>query len=335
MPDPIKPNTVNDYDYDFGPIHRAGLLPQNRWAVQRSNVRQASSMTGTGLLTFSDDQTATPLTDVGLDLDVGAVVITLNEAHDIGACLESVAWCNDMVVVDSGSIDDTLAIARRQGARIVTSPWQGFGPQKNKGVESCTRTWVLSIDADERITPALQREIVQWLKDCPPDIAGFEIPRRSQFCGKWVRYSGWSPDYTVRLFRRANGKFTNDRVHEHVEITGRTVRLRNCMEHFSYKDRAEVREKTLRYGAAGALALSEKGYRPAWYQPALHAAFAFCKTLILKRGVLDGRTGFSIALMNARTGWLKYSLLGEPDDTSDPGWWCRCVQRWKSTRRPQ
>ena len=241
---------------------------------------------------------------------VSVVIIACDEAAEIADCLASVEWADEVVLVDSGSRDDTVAIARSCGARVIDAPWSGFGPQKNRGLAACTQPWVLSLDADERVTPALRDEIRRALTDRPAaEVAGFEAPRRSQFCGTWVRHSGWSPDYVLRLFRRELGRFSDDLVHERVVVQGGVERLAAHFLHYSYRTREEVADKTARYAAAGASMLRDRGRRAAWYAPPVHSGFAFLRTFIFRLGLLDGATGFAIATMNARVNWTKYRLL--------------------------
>src|SRR5690554_5647688 len=150
------------------------------------------------------------------DMSLSVIIITKNEAHNIGDCLDSVAFADECIVVDSGSTDDTCAIARAKGARVVqTDDWPGFGPQKNRALDLATKTWVLSLDADERVTPELAREIQTSIHDSALD--GYRIARLSNFCGRWIRHSGWWPDYVLRLIRRGKGRFTDSLVHESIK----------------------------------------------------------------------------------------------------------------------
>lgn len=240
---------------------------------------------------------------------LSVIIITLNEAHDIAACLESVrGLADEVIVVDSGSTDATVQICERAGARVViTTDWPGFGPQKNRALALATRPWVLSLDADERVTPQLRQSIEAVLTG--RDItgcAGYAISRRSQFCGRWVNHSGWSPDWVVRLFRRDAARFSDDAVHERPVINGSGGRLAGLLLHYSYRSREEVMEKTQSYARAGARMLLERSCRVGMLDPFTHGGFAFLRTFVLQAGFLDGVTGLRIARMNARATFLKY-----------------------------
>ena len=154
---------------------------------------------------------------------LSAIIITRNEAKNIAACLESVAFCDERIVVDAGSSDETVAIAESHGAAVTTHEWAGFGPQKNVALSLARGDWVLSIDADERVSPPLAAEIRAAIAS--PHADGYEMPRLSTFLGRAMRHSGWYPDYVLRLFRRENARFTDDLVHERVDCRGRIARL--------------------------------------------------------------------------------------------------------------
>src|SRR5579864_7894177 len=161
---------------------------------------------------------------------LSAILITRNEAANIGDCLDALAFCDERIVVDCGSSDDTVAIARGKGARVETHEFRGFGPQKNFALSLATGAWVLSIDADERATPKLADAIKAALSDSGAD--GWELPRRSSFCGRELRHSGWSPDYVLRLFRRGKAKFDDALVHERVICDGPVKRLDQPLLHY-------------------------------------------------------------------------------------------------------
>jgi glycosyltransferase involved in cell wall biosynthesis len=254
---------------------------------------------------------------------LSVIVITLNEALDIEACLESVrGLANEVVVVDSGSTDGTPAMAERLGARVVRTDWPGFGPQKNRALALATHPWILSLDADERLTPELRASIEAVLASGDPahTCAGYALSRRSQFCGHWVDHSGWSPDWVARLFRRESGRFSDDAVHERVLIDGPIGRLDGRLLHYSYRSRDEVDAKTQAYARAGARMMLERGKRVGALSPFFHGMFAFVRTFMLRAGFLDGTTGIAVARMNARASYLKYrharDLAGQGDRAS-------------------
>ncbi len=238
---------------------------------------------------------------------LSVILITKNEAANIRACLESVAWADEIVVVDSGSTDDTVTIARQMGAIVYEHDWIGFGPQKNRALDYASKDWVFSIDADERVTPELRAEIEQSMHSGEAD--GYFCPRLSQFCGKFIHHSGWYPDYVLRLFKLGSGRFSDSLVHESVLLTGRKARLRTPLLHYSYLTQADVERKVEQYSSAAARQMFQAGKRSSWAGAALSGGWAFVRTYLLRLGLLDGNAGWDIACMNARTTYLKYRKL--------------------------
>ncbi|MDD2701964.1 MAG: glycosyltransferase family 2 protein [Sideroxydans sp.] len=246
---------------------------------------------------------------------LSVILITKNEAANIRACLESVAWADERIVVDSGSSDDTVAIARSMGAQVYGHDWPGFGPQKNRALGYATGDWVFSIDADERVTAELRAELEQAMREGAAE--GYYCPRLSQFCGTFIHHSGWYPDYVLRLFKRGKGRFSDSLVHESVQLQGRSAKLRSPLLHYSYLDRADVERKVLHYSDAAAQQMHAAGKRTTLQRAALSATWAFVRTWIIRLGVLDGRAGWGIAMMNARTTWLKYRKLAKLNTAND------------------
>lgn len=239
---------------------------------------------------------------------LSVILITKNEAANIRPCLQSVAFADEIIVVDSGSTDGTAEIARSQGAKVfVHTDWPGFGPQKNRALDQATGDWVFSIDADERVTPELRTELHQAMQSGCAD--GYFVPRLSQFCGVFVHHSGWYPDYVLRLFRRGKGRFSDSLVHERVQLNGSSARLKTPLLHYSYLDRADVERKVAHYSDAAARQMFTTGKRASLLRAALSAGWAFVRTWVIRLGILDGRAGWGIAVMNARTTWLKYRKL--------------------------
>lgn len=238
---------------------------------------------------------------------LSVIIITKNEAANIRACLESVAWADEVVVVDSGSADATVDICREMGAKVHVHDWPGFGMQKNRALSYATHEWVFSIDADERVTPELQSQLIKAMKNETGD--GYYLPRLSQFCGKFIRHSGWYPDYVLRLFRRSKGRFSDDMVHERVILEGATSRLSSPLLHYSYLNQEDVERKTEQYARAGAKQMMKNGKTATLADAPLRAGWAFIRTYFLRFGILDGIAGFNIALMNSRTTYLKYHQL--------------------------
>jgi glycosyltransferase involved in cell wall biosynthesis len=241
-------------------------------------------------------------------MSLSVIIITKNEAADIGACLESVAWADEIVVVDGGSTDDTVAICRGLGAQVhVCADWPGFGPQKNRALGYATRDWVLSLDADERVTPELRQQIECAIAE--GKYAGYYLPRLSQFCGKFIHHSGWRPDYVLRLFRRGAARFSDDLVHEKVLLEGSTGKLSSSLLHYSYRTQGDVERKIAHYSASAAQQMYAAGRKAGWLDAPLRGGWAFLRTYVLRLGVLDGGAGLAIARMNARTTYLKYRRL--------------------------
>ena len=238
---------------------------------------------------------------------LSVIIITKNEALNIRACLESVAWADEIIVVDSGSTDDTAAIAREFTPHVYQHDWPGFGAQKNRALGYASRDWVLSLDADERVTPELRYQIVKAMGSAREN--GFYLPRLSQFCGQFIKHSGWYPDYVLRLFQREKGRFSDDLVHESVILQGSTGRLSSPLLHYSYMNEEDVSRKVEQYAAAAALQMSRNGKAAIRLDAPLRAGWAFLRTYCLRLGFLDGIAGFNIARMNARTTYLKYKKL--------------------------
>lgn len=243
------------------------------------------------------------------DSSLSVIVITKNEADDLPDCLSSVAWANEIVVVDSGSTDQTIAIARAHTESVFEQAWLGFGPQKNLALDHATCQWVLSIDADERITKALAEEIRSIL--CNTEHDAFTIPFRSTFLGQPIRFGDWRRDRKLRLFRRSAGRFKNVPVHEQIIVQGTIGTLQNHIEHHSYRDRSEIDEKTDRYASLGAEEAHANGRSTHRLEAINRCILAFVRTYIIRFGFLDGRTGFQLAKMIAKGTYLRYRRLAD------------------------
>jgi glycosyltransferase involved in cell wall biosynthesis len=235
---------------------------------------------------------------------LSAIVIAYNEAANIGACLDALAFCDERIVVDSGSGDDTAAIARSKGARVELCDWRGFGPQKNYALSLATGDWVLSIDADERVTPELAAAIKVALAD--PGADGFELPRRSSFCGRQMRHSGWYPDYVLRLFRRGKARFDDAPVHERVICDGPVKRLDRPLIHHPVAKLEDALSRMDRYSTASAVALIASGRKVSFLAGIGHGFFSFLRSYVLRLGFLDGAEGFLLAVANAEGSYYRY-----------------------------
>jgi glycosyltransferase involved in cell wall biosynthesis len=242
---------------------------------------------------------------------LSVTIITKNEAADIGDALDSVAWASERIVVDSCSTDDTAAIAARHGARVVSREWPGYIAQKNFAASLAANDWILSLDADERVTPALAREMQETLANEPSHRA-YRMPRVTFHLGRWVRTTDWYPDYQLRLYDRRAAEWTGQYVHEGVTVTGGVVgRLRHELQHYAYRDVAEHVETIDQYTTLAARQMFEQGRRASVLDLAVQPAFAFFRNFILKRGFLDGSVGLTISRMNAQYVRLKFEKLRE------------------------
>ena len=239
---------------------------------------------------------------------LSVIVITRNEAARLPACLQSVAFADEVVVVDSGSADDTMAIAQRMGARVVQTPdWPGFGPQKNRALELATGDWIFSIDADERVTPRLRADIESAVAH--GHFAGYSVGRCSSYCGQYMKHSGWYPDRVVRLARRDSARFSDALVHESLHVRGPVGRLEGELLHESYADLETVLDKVNRYSTAGAQELHNRGVKGTLATALGHGLWAFVRTYLMKRGFLDGRLGLVLAISNAESTYYRYLKL--------------------------
>ncbi len=245
---------------------------------------------------------------------LSVIVITKNEASAIEACLASTAFADEWIVVDSRSDDATAEIARRLRARVIeTDDWPGFGAQKQRALDAATGRWVLAIDADERVTPELAASIRTAVAADGSGREAFELLRLSRFAGRWIRHGDWYPDRVVRLFRRDNARYSADRVHERVIVVGgaATGRLEGHLLHETMPSHADALAKLDRYSSAGAEAKFAGGARAGIGTAALHAAWAFLRSYVVRRGFLDGGAGFAVAVYIAEGAWWRYLKLDE------------------------
>jgi glycosyltransferase involved in cell wall biosynthesis len=241
---------------------------------------------------------------------VSVTVITRNEADDIGEALASASWADELIVVDSQSTDDTVAVARKYTDRIVVREWTGYPAQKNFAAAQATHDWILSLDADERVTPGLAAEIQRTLQR-EPDHKGFLIPRVTWHLGRWIRTTDWYPDPQLRLYNRRSAHWTGRYVHESLAVDGPVGRLRGELQHFAYRDIAEHLETIDRYTTYAARQMDEEGRRAGWLQVAGHPPLAFLRNYVLKGGIADGVPGLVVSGLNAYYVMLKFAKLWE------------------------
>lgn len=238
-------------------------------------------------------------------MGISATIITLNEQENIGRAIRSVAFCNEVVVVDCGSTDRTTEIARSLHAIVESNPWPGFAAQKNHAAACARNDWILSLDADEAVTPELAESIASL--DLPASgCAGYDFPRLARYCGRWIRHSGWYPDRKVRLYDRRLGRWHGQHVHESVRVTGPVGHLQGDLLHFTCDSLRQHRRTVERYTDLAAREIVESGASVGPWRRVAGPPLAFLRSYVLKLGVLDGGPGLTIARMAARYVYLKH-----------------------------
>jgi glycosyltransferase involved in cell wall biosynthesis len=246
-------------------------------------------------------------------------VITRNEAANIEGALQSVRWADEIVVVDSHSADDTVAIARRYGARIDVHTWAGYSAQRNYAAEIAAHDWILALDADERVPPALAGEIREVMR-AGPTVGGYRMPRMSHYLGRWIRGTDWYPDYQLRLYDRRIGKFNGKRVHESVELAhGSPGTLRHDLQHYPYRDISDHVTSIDHYTTLAAEEWFASGRRTNLLDVALHPPTAFLRNYIIRGGFRDGTPGFLVSVLNSYYVFLKILKLWELQCGLQPG----------------
>jgi glycosyltransferase involved in cell wall biosynthesis len=241
---------------------------------------------------------------------LSVTVVARNEAADLGAALASVAWADEIVVVDSQSTDETVAIARQYTERVVVHEWLGHIEQKNYAASLASHDWILSLDADERVTPALAAEIRSALASVPVHSA-FRVPRITWHLGRWVRSTDWYPDFQDRLYDRRQARWTGQYVHESLTNAGSSGQLRGEIQHYAYRNIADHLETIDRYTTLAARQMHEGGRRAGLLQLTAHPPLAFLRNYIVRGGIRDGVPGLIISSMNAYYVFLKFAKLWE------------------------
>lgn len=246
-----------------------------------------------------------------MKIPVSVAIITKNEEKNIGEALESVKEFEEIVVVDAFSEDKTVDICRKYTDKIFQIEWQGFAEQKQSAIDRTTLPWVLILDADERVTESLKSEIREKIKT--NEVDGYYIPRKNYFLGKWIKHSGWWPDYTIRLFRKGKGKMENRSVHEKLLIDGKKDYMKEALLHFTYQSIEDFIKKMQLYSSLSAIEISKKNISK--YRLLLKMFFAptftFFKMFILRKGFLDGIRGFILAVLYGFYAFLKYAKAWE------------------------
>lgn len=241
---------------------------------------------------------------------VSVTIIALNEAEHIGAAIDSAAWADEILLVDSGSTDATLDIARGKSATILCRPWSGYVDQKNFAAERAAHDWIFSLDADERIPPSLAEEIRNVVAS-EPALRGYRVPRVTYHLGRWIRTTDFYPDYQTRLYDRRSARWRGQYVHESVAVDGPVGLLRHELEHYSFRDLRDQLDRINHYTTLAARQMHETGRRATPFDLVVHPPAAFLRNYLLRRGMLDGTAGFTISAMNALSVYLKFAKLWE------------------------
>jgi glycosyltransferase involved in cell wall biosynthesis len=243
---------------------------------------------------------------------ISVAIITLNEEENIRECLESVSWADEIVVVDSGSTDRTVEIAKELTARVIHNDWPGYVAQKNFALDATTGEWVLCLDADERCTPELQKAILEALEK-PGDADGFAMRRHVRYLGRWINHGGWYPDWKVRLVRREKARWGGTDPHDRLETGGPVRELDAELVHYTYRDFAHQIRTVNRFSDVAAEEWMKAGRSFSLVRALLHPPAKFFECYIWKRGFLDGWPGFVIALTSSFYVYAKYVKLRERD----------------------
>lgn len=239
-------------------------------------------------------------------MKITATIITLDEERNIARAIESLRCADEILIVDSGSVDRTVELATNLGARVIEANWRGYSAQKNWAAEQASHDWILSLDADEALSEALEAEIWNLKKTGPRDDA-YTMPRLARYLGRWILHSGWYPDRKVRLYRRDRASFVGDFVHESVTVRGSVGALENNLLHYTCDSLSEHVKTVDRYTTLAAQELAARRMKVPLTRLIADPAWTFVKTYFLQRGFLDGPEGLTIAHMAAFYTFLKYS----------------------------
>ena len=236
-------------------------------------------------------------------MSISIIIITFNESINIQRCLESVKWADEIIIIDSGSNDNTVKISKQYTDLVYEVNWPGFGPQKNRALAYATSDWVLSIDADEVITENLKNEILEAVQ--LEKFNAYKIPRLSSYCGKFLKHGGWWPDYVTRLIKKGKGKFTNDLIHEKIITDGEVGILKNHIVHYRSDKLEDTLDRMNKYSTIWANENKERKKSNIGIA-ILHSIWTFIRIYLIRMGFLDGREGFLMAVSNSIGSFYKY-----------------------------
>lgn len=239
---------------------------------------------------------------------ISVIIITKNEAQNIEDCIKSAAFANEILILDSGSTDDTIQLSKELDAKVIQTGWPGFGAQKNRAIKEASGDWIFSLDADERISESLAKEILQAIHGSSFTV--FDVPRSSLYVSKFMNHSGWSPDRTKRLFKKGKAHFSESKVHESLQSSNLIGHLQEPLIHYSFRDFETVLKKVNEYSSLSAEEFFlRKKQKSSLKKAVFHGFWAFFRTYILRAGFLDGREGFMLAVSNAEGVYYRYLKL--------------------------
>ena len=244
-------------------------------------------------------------------IPLSVAIITINEAHNLYDCLNSVEYAEQIVIVDSGSSDDTVKIASDFGCDVYTEPWKGFGLQKQSAIDKCTQPWILVLDADERIPHDTAIAIKNIVSQQTHSIAGYSFPRKNYFQERWIKHLGWWPDRVVRLFLKDHGRMSHATVHESVEIDGPVKNLDVPIEHMTESRLSKILQKIDHYSTLSAREAFEEGRKATVWSASFRAVLTFFQNYLLKLGFLDGMQGLTLSITDSVNKFFKYAKLSE------------------------
>jgi glycosyltransferase involved in cell wall biosynthesis len=242
---------------------------------------------------------------------LSVIVITKNEQDNIQECLATVAWVEEIIVVDAGSTDGTVVEAGKFTKKIFVRPWEGYGAAKNFALKQATSAWILWLDADERVSESLKKEILDIVKADAKTFEAYTMPRKANFLGRWILHCGWYPGRVTRLFRRESGRFSEAKVHERLEIKGTTGALGSDLLHYTDPTLHHYLEKFNKYTTLASEELSEQGQSFGLLQITVRPLWVFIRMYFLKLGMLDGIQGFILCFLSACYVFTKYAKLWE------------------------
>ena len=242
-------------------------------------------------------------------IKISVTIITKNAMPRVRQTLESVKWADEIIVLDSGSTDETVAVCKEYTDNVYETDWPGFGIQHQRALDKCTGEWIISLDADEVITDALKSEILNTIAKAPEGVNGFAFPRLTYLCNRPIHHSGWRPDYVPRVFRWGFVEYSSDLVHEKPLIEGTIRKLKNDLIHHSFDSIESLLDKANSYSTLGAQQLYDRGKKASIFKAAYKGLWAFIRTYILRLGILDGKYGFIIAVAHAEGTYYKYAKL--------------------------